>query len=293
MFEAEIQLVHLIQHLPYNVLVALEIFSNFFHPESIPRILFPLLLFVGNRESAVNVLFNYLLADFINGCLKPVLKSPRPYWNDNSVIQLGKTCETSFGSPSGHVTATSCALYALGYSASILSISFILLSSLARVAIGAHYPSQTILGWIAGYSSAYFGSKILKRSTNSASATIFLFFLLTCTIYALDTGSHNAFVLSMESCKDTKALMKTAPSKYHASFYNLGIATSLLGWIKAGVMSYRWIIPPLIRLIFYFICIYSICPILYSLLFTDVSIYRSFTKGSMETIFALFLLDLR
>ena len=289
----EIQLVHFIQYLPYNALVALELFSNIFHPESIPKIFVPILLYCGSRDNALNVLFNYLLADFLNGCLKPVLKSARPYWNDHSVIQLGKTCETSFGSPSGHVTAISCAIYALGYSSSPFSIFFIALSSLARVAIGAHYPSQTILGWIAGYSTAYLGSKIYKRSITSAATALLLLFLLTCAIYAVDSRSHNAFLLSIESCKDIDALMKTAPSKYHAAFYNLGIAISFIGWVKAGIITNRWIFPTSIRLIIYFLCMYSLLPILFSSLFPTVSIYRSFLKGFIETLIAFLLLDLK
>jgi hypothetical protein len=85
--------------------------------------------------------------------LKQLIGLPRPYWISTKVVALA--AEQSFGLPSGHAQ-TAAALWGslaagLGKSWAYLAAGvLIFLISLSRVALGVHFGSDVLAGWLVG-----------------------------------------------------------------------------------------------------------------------------------------------
>lgn len=94
-----------------------------------------------------------MISGSLNAVLKIVFHGPRPYWYDTQVRAF--STETSFGIPSGHaqnavVVWGTIATYIQRSWAWISAIILIFLTSLSRVYLGVHFPSDVIAGWLVG-----------------------------------------------------------------------------------------------------------------------------------------------
>jgi membrane-associated phospholipid phosphatase len=94
-----------------------------------------------------------LLSGHINGVLKVVFHSPRPFWYSQEIKTL--STETSFGMPSGHSmnTASIWGLAAYLFKKRwfvILSGIVIFLVGFSRLVLGMHFIRDVISGWIFG-----------------------------------------------------------------------------------------------------------------------------------------------
>jgi membrane-associated phospholipid phosphatase len=94
-----------------------------------------------------------LLSGHINGILKMIFHSPRPFWVSQEIKAL--STETSFGLPSGHSMNTasiwglSANLYKKRWFA-ILSGCVIFLVGFSRLVLGMHFIRDVITGWFFG-----------------------------------------------------------------------------------------------------------------------------------------------
>ncbi|MDD5371083.1 MAG: phosphatase PAP2 family protein, partial [Anaerolineaceae bacterium] len=95
-----------------------------------------------------------LMGNGLNGFLKILLHTPRPFWFSSQVKAL--SVETSFGAPSGHAQNAAgiwgllAALLRRGWLWSILLI-LILLIGVSRIYLGMHFTSDVIAGWFIGF----------------------------------------------------------------------------------------------------------------------------------------------
>jgi membrane-associated phospholipid phosphatase len=94
-----------------------------------------------------------LLSGHINGILKVIFQSPRPFWYSQEIKAL--STEVSFGMPSGHSmnTASIWGLAAYLYKKRwfvILSCVVIFLVGFSRLVLGMHFFRDVISGWIFG-----------------------------------------------------------------------------------------------------------------------------------------------
>jgi membrane-associated phospholipid phosphatase len=94
-----------------------------------------------------------LLSGHINGILKVVFHSPRPFWYSQEIKAL--STETSFGLPSGHSmnTASIWGLAAYLFKKRwfvILSVVVIFLVGFSRLVLGMHFIRDVISGWVFG-----------------------------------------------------------------------------------------------------------------------------------------------
>jgi membrane-associated phospholipid phosphatase len=89
----------------------------------------------------------------LNGYLKVLFHSPRPYWVDPNVKALAQ--ETSFGLPSGH-SQNSASLWGLAAAKfkkswfTIVSIAAILFIGVSRLYLGMHFTRDVLCGWAIG-----------------------------------------------------------------------------------------------------------------------------------------------
>jgi membrane-associated phospholipid phosphatase len=87
-----------------------------------------------------------LLSGHINGVLKVVFHSPRPFWYSQEIKAL--STETSFGMPSGHSMNTASIW---GLAAYLFKKRwFVILVGFSRLVLGMHFIRDVISGWIFG-----------------------------------------------------------------------------------------------------------------------------------------------
>ncbi len=97
--------------------------------------------------------FMLISATSLHSWLKLVFAQPRPYWIDPRV--KGLVDEASFGLPSGHATS-SAGLFGLVTRIikkswfTILAIIIVFMVGLSRIALGAHFTTDVLAGWLLG-----------------------------------------------------------------------------------------------------------------------------------------------
>ncbi|PDW01008.1 phosphatase PAP2 family protein [Candidatus Chloroploca asiatica] len=116
-------------------------------------LLMPLLFWCINPILSIRVGMVLLLNTTVNTAFKLALAGPRPFWYSAEVRAL--TAEGSFGIPSGHAQNTVGVWGALATGIArpwawagvgVLAI----LVGLSRMALGVHFPSDVLLGWLLG-----------------------------------------------------------------------------------------------------------------------------------------------
>jgi membrane-associated phospholipid phosphatase len=89
----------------------------------------------------------------INGYLKVLFHSPRPYWIDSRVKAF--ISETSFGLPSGHAQNAASIWGILAASLkrtwlTIVCVVIVILIGLSRIYLGVHFTRDVLAGWLIG-----------------------------------------------------------------------------------------------------------------------------------------------
>lgn len=154
--------------------------STFFGPTFLYLYAIPILSAV-NTKLYQRLLISCMTSDFINLILKWILNEDRPYWwvqETNAytsltrpvLYQTNRTCETSGGSPSGHMTLAACFLYIIYEEINstieknvsetnklklrilnrFIVITILTLVAISRMYLSAHFLHQCILGCVLG-----------------------------------------------------------------------------------------------------------------------------------------------
>ena len=125
------------------------------------------------------------LSGVTNSILKQTIHAPRPFWLDSRII--GMSTETSFGMPSGHAQAATIWLLTGAYLNKkwfwSIAVSLTFMIGVSRAYLGAHFPSQIMVGWILGMASVvfflYLETKIIPwmRTKTIAQQMLFVVFV--------------------------------------------------------------------------------------------------------------------
>ncbi len=126
---------------------------SFFGSEDFFMLLIPFVFWCVDSGFGARLLFLLITSDYINGVLKLVFHTPRPYWIDARLRPIA--VETSYGLPSGH---TQSALVGWGYLAVkinrwwlwLLAALIIFGVSLSRLYLGEHFLVDVVAGLIIG-----------------------------------------------------------------------------------------------------------------------------------------------
>ena len=140
------------------------------------------LWFAVDRKLAQKVLFITVSSLTVNGIVKNIAKVPRPFTKGVSCVRVDTATGYSF--PSGHTQGLSTwsTVFALKYKKlwlSILTGAVILLVAFSRLYLGAHYPSDVVVGMILGVGIAILGNILFDkiRDTRKLYLAILLIFV--------------------------------------------------------------------------------------------------------------------
>jgi membrane-associated phospholipid phosphatase len=109
------------------------------------------------RAAAIFALLGFLLANAITDVLKHLWPVLRPC-QEISYVWRGIGCSNNPGTASAHSANMAATAFAFTYFTRAWGIPWIavaILTGISRVYVGAHYPSQVLLGWLAGVVAAF------------------------------------------------------------------------------------------------------------------------------------------
>lgn len=152
-----------------------------------------ILYYIINKDLGLNLLLVFADSHVINGVIKNIVKRPRPWVKDESIVCSYGNTATGYSFPSGHSQIISTELSLLSTKVkktyfTIMSIVIILLVGFSRLAVRAHYPSDVIVGLVLGTLIGIFGIKIVEKigTKKSFFVSTFAFLPLAVAFLILD-----------------------------------------------------------------------------------------------------------
>ena len=166
MFAFELEFLRWIEGLRTNFLNAAFEGITFLGEETLIILLVVALWFAVDKKLAQQVFFVTATSLSVNGIIKNFAKIPRPFTKGISCVRLDTATGYSF--PSGHTQgfATWSSFFAVKLKKSWLTILVsvsIIAVAISRLYLGAHYPSDVIVGIALGVGIAVLGNYLFER----------------------------------------------------------------------------------------------------------------------------------
>ena len=152
LMQFEVQITLFIQHLGTWLVIPFKAIT-FMGNEEFYLVVMPALYWCVDATLGFRMGAMLVITMSINGYLKVLFHSPRPFWVDSRVKAY--TSETSFGLPSGHSQNAAAIFGVLAASlkkrwTTILCIVVVFLIGLSCIFLGVHFTRDVIGGWIIG-----------------------------------------------------------------------------------------------------------------------------------------------
>ncbi len=220
---------------------AMEIFT-FLGSELFFLLVMPAVLWCYDASIGIRTGLALLTSAGLNGILKLAFRLPRPFWID-SRVQPWAT-ETSYGLPSGH---SQNAVVLWGYLAyrirrwwiTAIAVVLILGTSISRVYLGVHFPTDVLAGWIVGAAWLAFFVWLetpVSRWTSRQSLSIRLLAAAAASLGLLAIGALVAWAAEPPVTQYPPDLVRQAHT-IHGLISSTG---ALLGVATGGVLLSAW-----------------------------------------------------
>ncbi len=146
-------------------------------------VLMAVLYFGYSKDIARKIFFSTALSLGTNCVIKNFVRLPRPFAND-AVSCVRPETATGYSFPSGHTQtiaswSTTLAVHTKKRTSYIFCTVLIVLMAFSRMYLGAHYPSDVIIGALLGVSFALLGNHLYERFPNKTALCGVVILLLT------------------------------------------------------------------------------------------------------------------
>lgn len=152
MHQYELPIIEALQNLVKN-LQPLWSAITFLGDETFYLLFMPFIYWCVDAMAGLRIGVMLLLAAFSNGFLKMIFKSPRPYWLSENITAGAE--HNSFGLPSGHAMNSAAVWGWTAHESGKTWVKWVLgvlvfLIGFSRIAMGVHFISDVLLGWLVG-----------------------------------------------------------------------------------------------------------------------------------------------
>lgn len=183
MFGFEIDILKFFENLRNDFLNKLFELITIFGEETLLVLLIVTLWFAFDKKFAQKLLFLTMASMSVNNAIKNFAKVPRPFAS-GEVICVRPETATGYSFPSGHTQcfATWSSLTAMQLKKrwfTVIAVLLILLVGFSRVFLGAHYPSDVVVGIVLGASFGTAGSIIYDKVENKQKLYLGMTIILT------------------------------------------------------------------------------------------------------------------
>ncbi|HHU55617.1 MAG TPA: phosphatase PAP2 family protein [Acholeplasmataceae bacterium] len=138
--------------------------------------------FVYNKKAGEYIAYSVFLSACINGAIKGLVRAPRPFQVDNSIVGKRAQTATGFSFPSGHTQAAASFYTAIGKIFKNKKIWIVIgiiifLVGVSRIYLGVHFPRDVIVGAALGVGSAILGFYLFNLVYENPKRKFLLFFV--------------------------------------------------------------------------------------------------------------------
>lgn len=152
MHQIELPIIEVLQNI-FKVLQPVWLAITFLGDETFYLLFMPMIYWCVDALAGFRIGIVLIFSSFLNGFLKMIFKSPRPFWVSDRIEMTAH--HDSFGLPSGHAM-NSAAVW--GWTARELNRPWahwvlailIFLIGFSRIVLGVHFISDVLLGWLIG-----------------------------------------------------------------------------------------------------------------------------------------------
>ncbi len=183
MFAFEIEILKRIELLRNDFINSFFEYVTMLGEEVLMILIVAILWFAFDKRIAQRLFFITVVSLSFNSVIKNIAKIPRPFAS-GEVTCVRPDTATGYSFPSGHTQnfatwSTAVAIKIKKTWVSVITAVLIFLVALSRVFLGAHYPSDVIVGVILGVAFAFIGNSIYDKTDNKGKLFTCVLLLLT------------------------------------------------------------------------------------------------------------------
>ncbi|MBR2491997.1 MAG: phosphatase PAP2 family protein [Paludibacteraceae bacterium] len=243
MFFGEIALLQRLEQMRTPFLDTLMEMVTLLGEETILIVMIAVLCFMFHKENAYRLCFLTVFSLGLNGFLKNLLKIPRPF-STGAVTCVRPETATGYSFPSGHTqnfatwsTAVAKILRKKRFLITALVLS--VLMGFSRMYLGAHYPSDVMVGLMLGILVGFFGNDLYDKLKNPKKMYLptFLGMILFAIFFLISPDPHFADYFKCVGLMGGLTVSVHLDTRYGNLSYGVPFYKKLLRVILAVVLA--------------------------------------------------------
>lgn len=222
MFPGEISFLQALEGIRSEVLNKIFEFVTMFGEETLLIVFIAVFYFVIDKKLARRIFFITASSLGVNGIVKNFAKVPRPFAS-GEVTCVRPDTATGYSFPSGHTQCATTwtnafAVHLKKWWMTVIAVVLTLAVGFSRMYLGAHYPSDVIVGTVIGLLFAVFGNIAYDRIENKN------------ILHAIVVLAYTPFIF---------VFLFNSPNKLYADFYKL--YGMLVGYLFAVMLDDKYV----------------------------------------------------